>query len=167
MEGMRGRLVLACALAGLLLAAGVARAAPQAGRAVVVHLRSTLVSAEMLRDTGAEGLDRPGDVLRMRDTVANGIPQFGRATGAVVGTDVATVTRLADGRSRLVGSVTLPDGVIRFAGTVTRAGASSVRVVGGTGRYLGATGKVIVRDTQTPGVAINVYSMTVVRTVAA
>ena len=156
------RVALAVLLAFVALGAVGAGPAAAAGRAasaetLVIHVKSVL-TGRSVKDVAPRNAFGKGDEVVMSDGLSNVLPQFGKPKGARIGVDVARVTYVREGVSRIVGITTFPDGTVRFEGTVSAAG-SRVRVVGGTGRYAGATGTVAVRDLPRAGQAINVYTI--------
>lgn len=153
------RLALTVLLAAVAVGAGPAAAAGRAASAetVVIHVKSVL-TGRSVEDVAPKNAFGKGDEVVMSDTLSNVLPQFGKPKGARIGADVARVTYVREGVSRIVGVTTFPDGTVRIEGTLTTTGAR-VRVVGGTGRYAGATGTVAVRDLPQEGQAINVYTI--------
>lgn len=157
---MRVGLTVLLAVAALAtIGAGPAAAGSSAVAAetVVIHVRSVL-TGRSVEDVAPKNAFGKGDAVVMTDALSNVLPQFGKPKGARIGVDVARVTFVREGVSRIVGLTTFPDGTVRIEGTLTPSGAR-VRVVGGTGRYAGATGTVAVRDLPQEGQAVNVYTI--------
>jgi len=81
-----------------------------------------------------------GDTIWRTATLRNAVPQFGKPKGARVGTSRGVTIALSSQTAK-------SDGVAKFAdGTVHTHGMGEIRpnptvaIVGGTGRYAGATG---------------------------
>jgi hypothetical protein len=149
--------VLAAATVVALTLAGAA-----AGRsaATVVSVISTATS-EQQHDTGKKG-PSVGDYVVMTDRLTNAVRQFGKPRGAVVGTDRAVERLIAGGGVRIEGTTKLPGGTVRVSGLLRTdaQGRANAPVVGGTGRYDGATGTLtVVNLTSAGNVALNVYSL--------
>ena len=111
---------------------------------VTFSVMSVVVSAKPT-DIPPKGASK-GDTIVERDRLINTAARFGRPKGAVVGSDHGTLTFTGTHTARFSGTVVLPDGTIKLAGSVmplTR-GSLWIKVVGGTGRYAKATGSVLV-----------------------
>jgi hypothetical protein len=101
-----------------------------------------------------------GDTIVYRDRLLNTARRFGRPKGAIVGSDHGTLTFTGAHTARFSGTVVLPDGTLRLAGSVTPLanGMLQFRVAGGTGRYAKATGTVVVGSGNAR--ALNTYHLT-------
>lgn len=138
--------------------APAASAAP--AETVVIRVRSVL-TGQSSKDVAPKNRFTKGDQVTMTDSLANLVPQFGKPKGAIVGADLARITFVREGVVRVVGIATFPDGTVRFEGVLSSS-TSAARVVGGTGRYAGATGTITVRDLPKQGEAVNVYTIRLV-----
>jgi hypothetical protein len=152
--GMRWLLAL---LAGTLVAAATASAAPAVGgptQLLVIQVRSV--------DAGGSAEDKPpkglskGDRRLGRSRLFNVRQQFGKPAGALVGRDQALVTLSSARAGRVAGVATLPGGTIRFGGPIHLGAVESIPVTGGTGRYTKARGTLFIGDGDTP---LNTYHL--------
>jgi dirigent-like protein len=144
-------------VAALLLAALLA--APAAGAATLT-LRVTSVALSVKpNDLPPKGTSK-GDTIAYRDRLLNARAQFGRRKGAVVGSDRGTMTFTGRHDARFAGLARLPGGTVRLVGKVTALPNRSlvIPVAGGTGRFAGAHGYVLVA----PGTrtSLNTYTIT-------
>jgi hypothetical protein len=126
---------------GFLSIVGAAIAASALGRSVLVIRVKSVQTSGRLIDKAPKGASK-GDVLHVRDRLYNRAPQFGKPSGALVGSDQGTVTFLSASKAIAVGSANFPGGTVRFKGTILLTSNRSwpLRVVGGTGRYAHAMG---------------------------
>ena len=129
-------------------------------KSMTIRLTSTTTALEVVRDREPTNVLSAGDVIRARSTLRNGVAQFGRPKGAVVGRDVGVVTMVASAEGNVKVTTSLPGGTIRSSGKDTGALNESLRVIGGTGRFAGARGVVEVRliDLRSRR-ALNVYRL--------
>jgi hypothetical protein len=143
--------------AAALLAAAVAAPAAEA-RKLTFKVTSVTLSLKQT-DRAPKGTSK-GDTIAYRDRLLNAASQFGRAKGAVVGSDHGTMTFTSAHTARFSGVAVLPGGTIRLQGTVTPLAGQqlAIPVAGGTGRYARATGYVLVG----PGDkrVLNTYALT-------
>ena len=131
------KLVLIAALAAVVLTP-----AAQAGRLTIV-VTSVSVSAKPT-DVAPKGTSK-GDTIEYRDRLLNAKKQFGRANGAVVGSDRGTMTFTSAHTATFSGVAVLPGGTIQLRGKVVALGNSlAIPVSGGTGRFANAKGYVVV-----------------------
>jgi hypothetical protein len=153
--------LLLCSLTFLLPAA--ARPATRPGPEVKIQVVSITVAAQH-RDRSPKGISN-GDTVVYHDRLVNAVAQFGKEVGDRVGTDSGTFTYTSDATARYQGTCNLPDGSIILRGNVLAAygGQELIPVVGGTGRYKGAKGYMLVG----PGrhAVLNTYEFTVERSV--
>ena len=134
----------------------VSAPAPAAvSKTLVIRLKSITVSSSFT-DKSPKGPSR-GDVVHARFRLLNATRQFGRKVGAAVGKERSTYTFLSPSRLSLKGTVTLPGGTIRYGGRGTVDSSAAVRVVGGTGRFAGARGRLVVGQGKSPS---NTYYLT-------
>jgi hypothetical protein len=148
---------------GLLSIATTIAVGSAAGSSVlVIRVKSVQTSARLVHNQPPNGLSK-GDVLVVHDRLFNLVRQFGKPAGALIGSDEGTITLGSGGKATVVGTTTLPGGTVRVKGTVflTGTGPTSIRVVGGTGRYLRASGSETEPGTdRSPGSATNTYRLT-------
>ena len=129
-------------------------------KSMTIRLTSTTTALEVVRDREPTNVLSAGDVIRARSTLRNGVAQFGRPKGAVVGRDVGVVTMVASAEGNVKVTTTLPGGTIRSSGKDTGSLNESLRVIGGTERFAGARGVVEVRLIDLRGRrALNVYRL--------
>jgi len=128
---MSSRLALAAVIAAF--AAGQADGA-RAPQARTIRLTSITVSL-VTHDKKPKGASK-GDTIVYRDTLVNATPQFGRKTGAVVGSDSGIMTFTSAHTAVFRGVAKLPGGTLTLAGPVTgTSGGLVIPVTGGTGAY--------------------------------
>ena len=76
-----------------------------------------------------------------RDNLMNAAPQFGQRSGVRVGTDVGRFTYTPEHVATYAGVTNLPGGTVKVRGMAfAHDGKVVIRVVGGSGKYKGATG---------------------------
>jgi hypothetical protein len=129
------------AVAGLALVAPAASAAAATQTILVTSV--TIVAAS--HDVKPAGPSK-GDTVTARDHLLNAAPQFGRKTGATVGSDSAVVTLGSADAATIKGRVTLPGGTITISGSVTPLanGGLIAPVTGGTGAFAHVRGTLTV-----------------------
>lgn len=152
---------LAIALLGVGLLALPAQAADRdATASLTVRLVSTGGSAKIVTDKDPKGVPSKGDVVRETTTLKNAVRQFGKARGAVVGSDVAVYTFVSSTSANMRVSVKLPGGTLRGTARLEGTTLPVVRVTGGTGRFAGArgTGRVLPAPAGVKGV-LNTYRL--------
>ena len=131
-------------------------AAPAAvTKTMVIRLKSITVTSSFV-DKSPKGLSR-GDVIHARFRLLNVVPQFGRSAGAAVGSERSTYTFLSPTRATLGGTVALPGGSIRYHARGALGSNVPIPVVGGTGSFAGAHGRLVVGKGKTP---LNTYYLT-------
>jgi hypothetical protein len=88
--------------------------------------------------------DGPGDYVLMRDVLKNEIRQFGRRTGASIGSDSGRMTLTSKDVVSIDVTARLPGGTLRVKGTARpdQDGDIVFPVTAGTGAYSGMTGTV-------------------------
>jgi hypothetical protein len=86
--------------------------------------------------------DEIGDYsVDSRDDLMNAAPQFGQRSGVRVGTDFGRFTYTPAHTATYAGVTSLPGGTVKVRGMVFAHNREVViRVVGGSGKYKGATG---------------------------
>jgi hypothetical protein len=133
--------------AALAAAAAVALAAPAAGAAAPTQtiLVTSVTVAAAAHDLKPAGPSR-GDRVVSHDHLLNAAPQFGRKTGAVVGSDSAVLTLTSADAATVEGRAILPGGTITISGPVTplAGGGLSVPVTGGSGAFAHVRGTLTV-----------------------
>ena len=151
-------------LVALVAAALLVPAAAQAESTLTIRVVS--VSTVLREVDGAPKGPSTGDRVIFRDTLRNAVRQFGKPKGAKVGSDRGVMTFTSANTARFDGSARLPGGTIRLKGDVIPLSENSlaIPVTGGTGRYAGARGVLVVG----PGTkqALNVYQLKLPGTVA-
>ena len=107
------------------------------------------------------GYSQSGKSLRMTDKLYNLVPQFGKPKGALVGSDSGTLKQSGHISLSFSGIARLPGGTLNVRGLVV-AGESvtNLNIVGGTGRFAGARGVVVVREMAGKGRAANIFHLT-------
>ncbi|MEI8104883.1 MAG: dirigent protein [Actinomycetes bacterium] len=144
-------------LAALLLA-GVA-AAPASAAA---HRKSLVITVKALpimavqHDRAPKGLSK-GDLFTGRDRLTNMAAQFGKKTGAAVGSDRWTLALTSSSAGVLAGTATFPGGTVSFKGPGRLGAVARIPVTGGTGAFAGAQGSMLAGTGQTP---LNTYTLT-------
>jgi hypothetical protein len=148
-----GRLLLVLLGVAALLVPGAANGA----KSLTIQVVSDAVSIRTV-DSPPKGSANKGDRIVYRDNLTNPVRQFGRKKGAKVGSDRGVMTFTGPRSARYVGSTRLPGGTLKLRGKVTGIpNGFSIPVVGGTGRYAGATGRLLVGPGERP---LNVYELT-------
>jgi uncharacterized membrane protein len=156
---MRARTALALAALAVLAVPAAGQARPQD---TTLTIKVTSVSVKLAqKDVPPKGASK-GDTVFFRDALLNAAAQFGKPAGAKVGSDHGTMTFTSKTAALFKGSATLPGGTVTLDGKVsgTSDGKSLViPVTGGTGRFKGAHGVVVVG----PGDkrSLNTYSLVI------
>jgi hypothetical protein len=143
----------------LVSALVAATAAPSAGaERLTIQVTSVALSVKPT-DVAPKGTSK-GDTIEYRDRLVNVEARFGRAKGAVVGSDHGTMTFTGKHSAVFAGIARLPGGTLRLTGKVIALPNHSfaIPVNGGTGRFAKAKGYVLVG----PGekTALNTYTLT-------
>jgi hypothetical protein len=144
----------------VVLLAAAALLLPGAAQAeTTLTIRVVSVSTSLREvDKGPKGVSA-GDRVIFSDTLRNAVRQFGKPKGAKVGSDRGVMRFTSSRTARFEGSARLPGGTLRLEGDVIPVSRESIAipVTGGTGRYAGARGVVIVG----PGTkrALNTYQL--------
>jgi hypothetical protein len=132
----------------LLAAALLVPAAAQARATDTLVIKVTSVSITMkTTDTKPKGKANKGDKVVFHDNLVNAAAQFGRKSGVKVGTDEGTMTYTGAHSARFDGKATLPGGTLTLKGRVLASSDGKsliIPVTGGTGRFKGAHGTVLV-----------------------
>ena len=113
-------------------------------RTLTIRVTSVVKSTHSHRQS--PNVRTPGDTVDFEDVLLNVSPQFGKSQNAKVGSDKGTMTFTSKNTARMDGVATLPDGTIVFKGQVTVLADKtiSIPVTGGTGKYLHASGTLLV-----------------------
>ena len=156
MSAMRVAFALAVVL--LIPAAAQARAADT----LVIKVTSVSIAMQT-HDKAPKGMPAKaskGDAIVFRDSLLNAAAQFGRKAGVKVGTDSGTMTYTSDHSAKFLGTAHLPGGTLTLKGQVLAASDGKslvIPITGGTGRYKGAHGTVLVG----PGAkrSLNTYAL--------
>jgi hypothetical protein len=157
---MRSLLVTLPVVFALAGATAVSASTPTAGgtpTTMVLKLRSH-VTVSFNDDNPPKG-DSKGDRYLVRDNLINAVKQFGKGVGAVVGHDSGIIIVTAPKKGTITGVAVLPNGKIRFEGplSLTSVPGPPLKVTGGTGRYVQASGKVVIGRGDFP---LNTYHLT-------
>ena len=131
---MRSPLCVGVAAAAVLSFAPVATSA---GSTETIQLISITTYSHQ-EPTNAKSGDYSVD---SRDNLMNAAPQFGQRLGVRVGTDVGRFTYTPAHTATYAGVTRLPGGTVKVRGMAfAHDGKVLIRVVGGSGKYKGATG---------------------------
>jgi hypothetical protein len=156
---LRGLSIFSAMLAVFLVGTPVGAAAADRGPARIVLVSKT---------TSARVTDKPpkgpsaGDRTHETSRLFNGVPQFGKRTGAAVGRDEATTLLRSITNQTMTGVAHLPGGTLVIQGRLRRdpaRGGLVVPVTRGTGEYAGARGTVWIVLVRNPVRTLNVYEL--------
>ena len=107
------------------------------------------------------GYSQSGKSLRMTDKLYNLVPQFGKPKGALVGSDSGTLKRAGHISLSFTGIARFPGGTLNVRGQVVAGETvSNLTIAGGTGRFAGARGVVVIRGMGGKGRAANIFQLT-------
>jgi hypothetical protein len=146
----------------ITLAAGVALGlafAPAAlAQTTTIKVRSETVVLKQ-HDVAPKGASK-GDTIVQSDRLVNAAPQFGKKTGAVVGSDSGTLTFTSKHTATFAGTTRLPGGTLTLQGAVYSKtdGSTVFQVTGGTGKYAGMHGTLTVGPERNH--VLNTYRLT-------
>ena len=130
-------------------------------RTQTIRVVSKVVDFRILVNRPPQSIGNVGDKVQAKNSLRNAVAQFGRPKGALVGSDLQTitVTSVTPTRVRVTLSVTLPGGTLRIAGTVTSP-KQALPVVGGSADFAGARGTSEVKSLDADGdPALNIYRL--------
>jgi hypothetical protein len=130
-------------LVSLVLLTVPAQASNDSGsKTQTIRVVSKVVDVRLLVNRPPKDFGDVGDKLQVKNRLRNAVAQFGRPRGALVGSDVQTVTvnSVTPTRVRMTVAVTLPGGTLRVAATLTSNRQALLPVVGGSGDFAGARG---------------------------
>jgi hypothetical protein len=157
---MLGRLAVLVLLAGLV-GAPAAQARTQETRVIKVVSISLEV---VVNDTAPKQVINKGDMIGQRSKLLNPEAQFGMAKGVRVGSDRGVTTYTGPKSARFDGITNLPGGTLVLHGPITmrKGGVTAIRVAGGTGKFKGARGVLLIApgNPKTPGRVLNTYRLT-------
>jgi len=107
------------------------------------------------------GYSQSSTSLRMTDRLYNLVPQFGKPKGALVGSDSGTLRKTGTISFSFKGIARLPGGTLTVRGQVIGGEhVSNLTIAGGTGRFAGARGVVVIREMGGQGRASNIFHLT-------
>jgi hypothetical protein len=134
---MRG---ISVAALSLLMLALPAKAAPKADSATMtIRLFSTSMFSKVLAERPPSGISK-GDFIVIESTLRNAVAQFGRPKGAIVGSDMVTLTVRSPTHAYAIVESKLPGGSLRAAGRFRFGAKQAYPVTGGTGTFAHARG---------------------------
>ena len=155
--------VILATLVSLVLLTVPAQAGNDSGsRTQTIRVVSKVVDFRVLVNRPPQGVGNVGDKMQAKNSLRNAVAQFGRPKGALVGSDVQTitVTSVTPTRARVTVAVTLPGGTLRVAGSVTASNQTALPVVGGSGDFAGARGTTEVKSLDADGdPSLNIYRL--------
>jgi hypothetical protein len=156
--------VPALVLTALSCAVLPAYGAPRSSSASqTIQLIST-ASREQVTDrapkTIGRGVITKGDTVRGTSVLRNAVAQFGKPSGAVVGSDAYSIVFASAAEAVATATVKLPGGTVRVKGRFRPSDASaiSLAVVGGTGKFAGARGTCVATNLSAER-SLNVYRL--------
>ena len=145
---MTSRLLILASAAVLLLTPSLGQA--RSSRTMDIKVVSVL-----------SGYSRSATSLRMTDKLYNLAPQFGKPKGALVGSDSGTLKKTGTISFSFRGMARLPGGTLTVKGQVIGGErVSNLTIAGGTGRFAGARGIVVIRGMAGQGRASNIFHLT-------
>ena len=133
------RWVLALLLCAFLCALPADAARSSGSKTMTIRLVSVTTQHKVLIDRAPKQFSI-GDVIWAKSTLRNEVAQFGRSKGSRVGTDVATFAVVSRTKGNVKVTTTLPGGTLRAAGRIGQEPVETIRVLGGTGAFAGASG---------------------------
>jgi hypothetical protein len=145
--------VLVTLLAVTVVSAASAAAHVRSASAVSADTRMTITITSQMRnytqhDLAPKGKENKGDWFRYRALLRTVGPLFGKKTKNLpVGWEAGTQTYINKVDARIKGTATFPgQGTIKFRGVMRtlKNGMIRVPVVGGTGKFKGATGVLLI-----------------------
>jgi hypothetical protein len=160
-RGLMMKLILATLVSLVLLTVPAQAGNDSESRTQTIRVVSKVVDFRILVNRPPSSVGNVGDKLQARNSLRNAVAQLGRPKGALVGSDVQTitVTSVTPTRVRVTLTVTLPGGTLRVAGTVTSP-KQALPVVGGSGDFAGARGTTEVKSLDADGdPALNIYRL--------
>ena len=151
------RTFVVLSLLGLVFATGAAHGSQHTqARTMTIRLISVTTGGAVITDKVPKNVLNPGDVFRVKSVLRNEVAQFGRAKGAVVGSDSGVYNVVSASTFRIKGAARFPGGSVLVEGLL--GAGRLVPVVGGTGAYAGARGTVKVSNLSNTR-SINTYRL--------
>ena len=112
---------------------------------MTIRVTATVVSARVV-DRPPKGQLNKGDAIHGKSVLRNSVAQFGRPRGSAVGSDSEVATFLSAQTALVTGVAELPGGSLRIRGKqVVNRTAFVLNVVGGTGKFANARGRLEVQ----------------------
>jgi allene oxide cyclase-like protein len=144
---------------GVIIASWLVPAAAPATRPRVIEVFSITTSTHRT-DRPPKGVS-DGDTVASTDRLVNARAQFGLRAGARVGNDHGRFTYTSTHSASYAGEASLPGGTVTVRGAVlVRAdGQLMIPIVGGSGKYRGATGFLTIGPGKKK--ALNTYELTI------
>lgn len=148
--------VPAVVLLGALFAVSSPAAAGGAEEIAVISITTSVHRVDRLPKGVSDG-----DTISSTDRLLNAKAQFGKLSGARIGSDHGRFTYTSTHSASYSGEASLPGGTVTVRGAVlVRAdGQLMIPIVGGSGRYRGAIGFVTIGPGKNR--ALNTYDLTV------
>jgi hypothetical protein len=145
-------------VAALLAAALLPNAASAGGKETIAVISVTAYVHRV--DQPPKGVS-DGDTIDSRDRLLNATRQFGLRSGARVGSDHGRFTFTSTHSASYAGEASLPGGTVTVRGAVlVRAdGQLMIPIVGGSGKYKGATGFLTIGPGKSR--ALNTFDLTI------
>jgi hypothetical protein len=159
MRAMRALAALAVATALIVPAAAQARAQQK----LVIRVYSMLAAAPVVTDHAPKGKANAGDSVAQKSVLFNAAAQFGKKAGLRVGTDSGTTLFTSAKDAEFHGTARLPGGTLTLDGPITylaKGTSQSIPVTGGTGRFAGAHGSLLVSPGPKATISLNTYTLT-------
>ncbi len=131
-------------LIAVVLAAAIVPAAH--AKTITITVESQ-VRVSIPHDLPPKGRENKGDYLKYQSLLLNTEPRFGKKKGVAVGWDKGTLTYLSATTARFAGAAFFPgQGSLKYKGVMKDLanGNSSIKIVDGGGKYLGARGVLII-----------------------
>ena len=131
----------------------------RAARPTLIRLVATNVILQVVVDKPPRG-NSTGDTVFTTNVLANAVAQLGSAKGDIAGSDAGRTTNAGSARATVDVLTTLRGGTLRVRGRTRQLGQTQVvPVVGGTGRFKGATGTLTAQAIPRTGESSNVYRL--------
>jgi hypothetical protein len=145
---MASRLLILASAALLLLTPSLGQA--RSARTMDIKVVSVL-----------SGYSQSGKSIRMTDKLYNLVAQFGKGKGALVGSDSGKLKQAGEMSASFTGIARLPGGTLNVRGRVILGEpVTNLTIAGGSGRFAGARGVVVIREMRGQGRASNVFHLT-------
>ncbi len=136
-------LLVVVVLLGALVPAAQGKA--QARTVTITVLSLTRITIP--HDVPPKGKENKGDYIEYRDLLLSVGPLFGKKANQPVGWDKGTLTYTSATDARVIGQAVFPgQGKLKVKGTMKalKDGSNSVKIVGGSGKFVGAKGVLII-----------------------